>query len=117
MSGSTCGRSSRRPSLTPNQLNLLGTPDLPEDLDLGSVQRLVIRFVREHGSISKDEAGAIAHQHRGRHSADERCAFCSIDGEDLLAALARRRQVERGAEGDAQLPRARRGAGDLPEGF
>lgn len=89
----------------PDQLNLLGHPDTPEDLDLGSAQRLVIRFLREHGSISKDEAGAIAHQHRGKHHADDRCAFCAIDGEDLLEALARRHLIDRGLEGLAQLPR------------
>lgn len=90
------------------QINLLGAPDAPEDLELGVVQREVMRFLRRIGTITADEAGAVAHAHSGKHQIDERCAFCAIDGKPILVSLLRRGRVERGAEGAFQLPRARR---------
>lgn len=103
----------------PEQMNLLGEPDRPEDLLLGVGQREVMRFLREHETVTRDEAGAIAHERRGKHSRDELCAFCSIDGALLLESLAKRGFVERAADGAVQLPRATAPSlqGDLPEGF
>lgn len=95
-----------------DQLNLLNAPDQPDDLDLGPVQREVMRFVRERGSISKDEAGALEHAHRGKHSADERCAFCSIDGAPILRALVQRGRLAKRPDGSAGLPEEKRGPGD-----
>ena len=92
--------------------------DVPAaDVGLGPVQQLVMRFVREQGTISKDECGQIAHAHRGKHPASETCKFCSIDGGPILRALLGRELVERAAEGLFQLPKAKAGPGDLPEGY
>lgn len=100
-----------------SQLNLLGVPDLPEDLELGPVQREVMRFVRAHGSVSKDEAGALAHDHRDKHGANDRCAFCAIDGAPILRALVERGRLAKRPDGGAGLPEPVRGPGDLPAGF
>lgn len=86
------------------QLNLLGTADLPEDLGLGLVQREVMRELRRLGSITRDEAGAIAHSHRDKHCVDERCAFCPIDGALLVDSLLKRGLVDRGVDGAVRLP-------------
>ena len=92
--------------MTEHQPSLFG--DAPAaDVGLGPVQQLVMRFVREHGTISKDEAGAVAHAHAGRHPADELCAYCAIRGADVLRSLLGRELVERGADGAVQLPRAK----------
>lgn len=85
--------------------DLLGEPTAPTDLQLGPVQRLVVRQLRELGTMTKDEAGAIAHNYRGRHDAGARCAYCAVDGADILEALVARGEAERGAEGHVQLPR------------
>lgn len=102
-----------------DQLNLLGEPDRPEDLELGVVQREVMRFVREHGTVTRDEAGAIGHAHRQKHGTDDRCAYCSIDGALVLESLLRRELVEPSTDGAVQVPRqlAPILQGDLPEGF
>lgn len=109
--------------MTPEQLNLLGGVERPEDDQLGPVQRAALRVLRRLGTLHRDEAGAIAHAHRGKHGVDERCAYCSTDGAVLLESLVRRRQAERAPEGAVQLPRPRtdspglQGPGDLPEGY
>jgi hypothetical protein len=121
--GSSQGREASVPqTATPrpsgdSQLNLLGVPDLPDDLELGPVQREVMRFVRERGSITKDEAGALAHSHRDKHCVDERCAHCSIDGAPILRALVGRARLAKRPDGGAGLPEPVRGPGDLPAGF
>jgi hypothetical protein len=104
--------------VTEPQLNLLGEPDQPEDDDLGPVQKAAMRVIRRAGSMSRDEAGAIAHANRGRHDADERCAFCGTDGAQLLESLIRRKLVEPAPGGMVQLPRAVRTAepAELPPG-
>jgi len=102
--------------VTEHQPSLFG--DAPAaDVGLGPVQRAVMAFLREHGTISKDEAGAVAHAHAGRHPADETCAYCAIRGADVLRSLLGRELVERAAEGLFQLPKAKAGPGDLPEGY
>jgi len=88
-----------------DQLNLLGQPDRPEDQALGPVQREVIRQLRQLEYMTRDEAGAIAHQHRGRHQADETCQFCAVDGTLIIGSLLKRGLVERGSEGSFQLAR------------
>lgn len=80
--------------MTEPQLNLLGEPDQPEDDELGPVQRAAMRVIRRVGSMSRDEAGAIAHAHRGKHSVEERCTFCGTNGAVLLESLIRRGLVE-----------------------
>lgn len=86
---------------------------------IGPVQRAVLDELERLGTLSKDEAGAVVHHHRGKHGADERCRFCAIDGRIVLASLVKRGVAERGAEGTVQLPRstALQGPGDLPEGY
>lgn len=99
---------------------MLGTEDLPEDLDLGLVQREVMRELRRLGTITRDEAGAIAHSLRHKHGADERCAFCGIDGTHVLQSLLKRRLVEKSVNGAVRLPQPLTGSadfGEFPEGF
>ena len=69
------------------------------------MQRAVIRVLRRCETMSKDEAGAIAHAGRGRHPVDERCMWCGVDGDGILASLIARGLAERAPEGGAQLPR------------
>lgn len=117
MSGSSQGREALLPQTADSrpsgdQLNLLGAPDLPEDLELGPVQREVMRYVREHGSVSSDEAGALAHAHAGRHGADERCMWCAARGSDVVRALIERGRLVKRPDGGAGLPEPKRGPGD-----
>jgi hypothetical protein len=105
--------------MTVEQLNLLGDQAQPADEQLGSMQREVIRFVRQHGTVSRDEVGAVIHAHRGRHTVDQTCQWCAVDAAPLLRALARRGLIERRRDGLVQLPdpKPQSGPGDLPEGF
>lgn len=99
------------------QLNLLGAPDLPEDLELGTVQREVMRVLRELDTVTRDEAGAISHAHRGKHGVDDRCAYCALDGNSVLASLLKRGLVEKTVNGAVQLPQPLTGSadfGDIP---
>lgn len=91
--------------MTADQLNLLGQPDRPEDLELGVVQREVMRELRQLNYLTRDEAGAITHQHRGKHGSEERCQWCAVDGAIVIESLVKRGLVERGAEGSVQLAR------------
>lgn len=77
-----------------DQLNLLGDKAQPTDDELGPVQRATIRVLRRQGNITRDEAGAISHAHRGRHTVDERCQFCGTDGALLLESLVKRGLAE-----------------------
>jgi hypothetical protein len=87
------------------QINLLGDHAQPIDEQLGPVQRECMRALRELRSLARDEAGAIAHEHRRKHERSDRCMFCGPDGADILKALARRGLIERDAvSGAARLP-------------
>lgn len=100
--------------------DLLGEPTSPDDLELGPVQRLVLRQLRALGTLTKDEAGALAHNYRGRHAADSRCRYCAVDGADILAALVRRGYAEKTGGGGVQLARPLfkpDAHDDFPEGF
>lgn len=100
------------------QLNLVGVT-VP---GLGPTQRAVLDELERLGNLSRDEAGAISHERRGKHSRDQRCAHCAMDGRIILASLVKRHLAERGAEGMFQLPHpggrseGLQGPGDLPEG-
>ena len=104
------------------QLNLLGDVAQPVDDELGPVQRAVMRVIRRTNTMSWDEAGAIAHCHRGKHTVDERCEFCGTDGATLLESLIRRKLVEPAGHGHvritvAKLREARPDHDVWPEGF
>lgn len=88
----------------PDQLNLLGDAAQPVDDELGAVQRAVMRVIRRTTTMSWDEAGAIAHAHRGKHTIDERCEFCGTDGATVLESLIRRELVEPHRYGFVRLP-------------
>lgn len=91
--------------MTEPQLNLLGDHAQPDDQELGPVQRECMRTLREQGSLHRDEAGAISHDHRGKHGRGDRCLYCGPDGAEILRALARRGLIERDAvSGAARLP-------------
>jgi hypothetical protein len=87
------------------QLNLLGAPDQPCDLDLGTAQRAVLRELRRLGTITRPEAGAVVHAGRGKHAAGDTCVFCPGHGALVLESLIRRGLAEAGPDGSVQLPR------------
>ncbi len=67
------------------QLSLAGTT---QDEGLTLVQREIAEEQRRIGGrVSADEAGAIVHELRGRHSRSERCLHCARDGRDVLRLL------------------------------
>lgn len=76
------------------QLNLLADGAQPDDAELGVTQRAVMRVLRRVETLTDDEAGAIAHAGRSRHTADERCGFCGVDGRLILRSLATRGLAE-----------------------
>lgn len=86
------------------QLNLLGDQAQPVDDELGVVQREAMRELRRLGTLSRAEAGAIAHEHRGKHGRTETCMWCATDGALLLESLIRRQLAEAAPGGDARLP-------------
>lgn len=47
-------------------------------------------LARSPDGIEASEAGATAHAHTRRHSADERCKWCGVDGRAVLKELAKR---------------------------
>ena len=67
----------------PIQPNLFGEIDLK----LGPRQQLVYDHIREHGSLTDDEAGALIHESRGKHHRDQRCNWCTREGRQVLASL------------------------------
>ena len=104
------------------QLNLLGDQAQPVDDELGLTQRAVMRELRRKGTLSRAEAGQIAHAHRGKHSVEETCMFCGTDGALLLESLIRRELAEAAAGGDVRLPtpkqpEALQDRDQWPEGF
>ena len=54
---------------------------------LGPAQLEVLVALRELGRLDDDEAGAIIHERRGKHTRDVRCTYCSQDGKHVLASL------------------------------
>lgn len=84
-------------------MNLLGDHAQPIDEQLGPLQRIVIRKLRRVGSLSKAEVGAIAHTGRGKHSIDETCMFCGVDGEGICESLVQRELAEWTPEGDIRV--------------
>jgi hypothetical protein len=104
------------------QLNLLGDQAQPVDDELGPVQKAVMRVIRRTETLSWDEAGAISHAHRGKHSVDDRCMFCGTDGANVCESLIRRGLVEPAKHGfvrlpTPKLPEARPDRDQWPEGF
>lgn len=76
------------------QLSLTGGPPVITAEDgqrLGPSQRDVLDELQAHGPLSADEAGAIVHERRGKHTRDERCAYCTPDGLPVLESLAKHR--------------------------
>lgn len=81
--------------MTHEQTDLFGGTTPVEQLELSGNLRLLADAERELGaSLSADEAGAILHEHRGKHGRDQRCHFCAEDG---LEALTRLREKTRRA--------------------
>jgi hypothetical protein len=67
------------------QLSITG--DLAIIPRLGPAQLEVLVALRELGRLDDDEAGAIIHERRGKHTRDVRCTYCSQDGKHVLASL------------------------------
>jgi hypothetical protein len=62
----------------------------PPDGNLTDRQRLVLGWVRSMPGLTADEAGALLHQHAGKHGAGERCEWCTSTGREVLKALRKR---------------------------
>lgn len=69
------------------QTTIFGDTENVDERGLGDNQRLVLAAIRQHGRVERDEAGALIHEKRGHHSADERCDYCARDGRHVLASL------------------------------
>lgn len=89
--------------MTEPQLNLIGDHAQPLDEQLGPLQRVVMRKLRQLGHMSKAEVGAIAHVGRGKHKVDETCMFCSVDGDGICESLVARELAEWTPEGDIRV--------------
>jgi hypothetical protein len=84
-------------------LNIHGDVDAPKQPKLGLNQQRVLKALEHFGTLWTDEAGALIHALRGKHSADDRCQFCAIDGRTVLGSLIRLGLAEKGSEGAVQL--------------
>lgn len=86
-------------------------------------QDAVLELLALHpDGISVDEAGAAAHASSGKHSIEELCAYCSIDGKSILRALERKGVIEKSSvvgKWIVKVDRPAEGAafGEFPEGF
>lgn len=86
-------------------------------------QDAVLELLAQHDDgIGVDEAGAAAHASAGKHSIDESCAWCAIDGRDIIRALKRKDAVEKSSVVGKWVlkrePSKSDGAfGEFPEGF
>ena len=86
-------------------------------------QDAVLQLLAQHADgISLDEAGAAAHASAGKHPIDELCAYCSIDGRDIMRALERKGAVEKSSVVGKYVLKVDRPAGgasfgEFPEGF
>jgi hypothetical protein len=66
------------------QLTITGDVEIAR---LGPAQLAVLTALRELGRLDDDEAGAIVHERRGKHSRDTRCTYCTVDGRHVLTSL------------------------------
>ena len=74
------------------------------DERLGPRQSIVIEAIREQGYLTDDEAGALVHAHKGKHSDELRCSYCTLDGKAVLVSLRKRKLVVRRHSGEWTLP-------------
>ena len=59
-------------------------------------QDAVLEFLGGHpDGITVDEAGQAAHASSGKHSIDDLCAYCAIDGKSILRALEKKQLIRR----------------------
>lgn len=96
-----------KPGETDAQIGLFGGETPVEELALGPVQKLLAKRERELEGLdplAADEAGAIVHAHRGKHSEDTQCAYCAVDGADALARLHARLPLDERASGTDSGP-------------
>lgn len=72
-----------------SQLDLLGGETPIEPVKLGRRQQLILdALARSHPApLTVDEAGALIHAARGKHTMDTRCDWCSKEGQDVLRRL------------------------------
>lgn len=75
------------------QIGLFGGETPLDDLALPATLRLLAeRERRLIDPLTGDEAGAILHARRGKHSEDTRCEFCVPDGVHALKQLRERQR-------------------------
>lgn len=71
-----------------DQLDVFGGAVPAEQLALTGHLAALAQAERELGGrLTADEAGAIIHERRGRHTRDDRCTFCGEDGREALIRL------------------------------
>lgn len=81
---------------------------------LGPAQQAVLEELQEFGRLDDDEAGAILHERRDKHSRDTRCEWCARDGRDVLKSL-RGHKLAKEKRGDGWVdPEARARRSDPP---
>lgn len=64
-----------------NQLTITGDERVVE---LTRRQQHALEQIERHeGGLQDDELGAVLHQYRSAHSADQRCRFCGQEGKSM----------------------------------
>lgn len=70
-------------------------------------QDAVLALLHAHPEgCSADECGAAVHASAGKHDAESRCAYCSVDARPVLLALIRKKLVTRTSNGQFGLKNA-----------
>lgn len=82
----------------------LFTEPMPAAQPLPKRQDLVLRAVIRMNGLTEDEAGQLLHGDNGKHSAEETCRWCGMDGRGVLRALQQKKLVTRRRDGHWTLP-------------
>jgi hypothetical protein len=82
----------------------LFTEPMPAAQPLPHRQDLVLRALIRLNGLTEDEAGQLLHGDNGKHSAEETCKWCAMDGRSVLRALRNKSLVTRRRDGHWTLP-------------
>lgn len=70
------------------QTSIFGDTIPLQELELTGHVRALADHERQTGQrLTADEAGALIHERRGKHTVDERCPWCTADGTAVLIQL------------------------------
>lgn len=86
-----------------NELELFTEP-MPAARPLPRRQDIILRAVIRMNGLTEDEAGQLLHGENGKHSPEETCRWCPMDGRSVLRALQGKKLVTRRRDGHWTLP-------------